>query len=291
MADRRSRHISTLGSRLTSMVSVCLVLLLLGIAALAGVAGTQLQAEIAENMGFVVVMERDCPSSALDAVKRALLIRPDIDRFSFTSAEDILASESELLGTDISSTLDANPYTAEFDVRVAAPFAYPDSIEKIADVFSAIPGVSDVVFDTEIAEGLHSTLRRTGIVLGALALILLIISVCLINNAVSLSVYGRRFIIHTMKLVGATPSYIRRPFVLAGLEGGLAAGLVAGGIILLTRYYAPGIAALPASLLPWRLVAAIAVSLVVIGGILCAATAYLAAEKYLKSSYDEMFMK
>lgn len=291
MANRRSRHISTLGSRLTSLVSVCLVLILLGIAALIGVAGSQLQRDVVENMGFVVVMERDCPASATDAVKRALLVRSDIDRFAYTSADDILASESEILGNDIAASLDANPYAAEFDVRVAAPYAYPDSIDKIAGVFGSIPGVAEVVYDTDIAAGLHSTLRRTGIVLGALALALSVISVCLINNAVSLSVYGRRFIIHTMKLVGATPAHIRRPFVLAGLEGGLAAGFVAGGLILLVRYYAPVIDASLASLLPWRLVAAIAVSLVVIGGILCAATAYLAAEKYLKSSYDEMFMK
>lgn len=291
MKNKDVRKISTLGSRATSLVSVCLVLIMAGLGALVGIAGVRIQQQVRGNMGFVVVMERDCPQGTVDTMKKRLHGDKAIERYAYTSPEAILSEEAANLGSDILAMLEANPYSAEFEVRVRPAYSGADSIAALVDRYREGFGVADVVCDNEVLEGLDNTLRRVTLAMCVLAAVLLIISLGLINNAVSLSIYGRRFIIHTMKLVGATPGFIRRPFVLAAARGGLLAGSIAGGLILAGRYYAPQTDSAVAELLPWPTVAAVAAAMVVVGGILCAATAYFAAGRYLRASYDEMFMK
>ncbi len=98
MSKRRSKRISTLGARLTSMVSVALVLVLLGLAAMIGLAGATIQDEVKRNIGFVAVMDKECTAEQLNAMKTCLLSQPAVKSFAFSSAEDILASESEYMG-------------------------------------------------------------------------------------------------------------------------------------------------------------------------------------------------
>ena len=217
--NKRAKQISTLGSRATALVSVCLVLFLLGAAALAGLAGHKLRDDARRNIGFTVMMEHECPRTDFDAMKRRLLATPAIETFIYTSAEDILAQESESLGDDIAAMLGANPYSSEFEVRMRPAYANPDSVQVLSERFAEAPGVSSVLCDVNLIAGLDNAINRTGLVLVVLALVLLVVSIALINNTVSLSIYGRRFIIHTMKLVGATGGFIRRPFIISGLGG------------------------------------------------------------------------
>ncbi len=221
MADKRSRRISTFGSRITSLVSVALVLILLGLASLMGLAGKNLTDDVRRNLGFIVKMERDCPDAAINTVKQALLASPSVERLTFSSADDIMEQESQYLGEEIGALLDANPYSAEFDVKVRPAYATPDSIEAAVEFFSSMAGVDEIVTESAVIEGVDSTLRRLGAVLLIVAAILLAVSVALINNTISLSIYARRFVIHTMKLVGATGGFIRRPFLRAGALNGV----------------------------------------------------------------------
>lgn len=288
---KRTKRISTLGSRATALVSVCLVLLLLGAAALVGVAGHRLRDDVRGNVGFTVVMERECPQNNLDALKRRLMSTTAVETFTFSSAADILVHETESLGDDIEDILGANPYSSEFEVKVRPAYASSDSVSALAERFADSPGVSSVICDAHLIDNLDSTVSRIEIVLAALAVILLIVSIALINNTVSLSIYGRRFIIHTMKLVGATGGFIRRPFIIASLEGGLIAGFVAGAVLALARFYLPEILPVAEVLVPWQAVILTAICLVAAGALLCFITAFCAANRYLRASYDEMFLK
>ncbi len=289
--NKRAKQISTLGSRATALVSVCLVLFLLGAAALAGLAGHKLRDDARRNIGFTVMMEHECPRTDFDAMKRRLLATPAIETFIYTSAEDILAQESESLGDDIAAMLGANPYSSEFEVRMRPAYANPDSVQVLSERFAEAPGVSSVLCDVNLIAGLDNAINRTGLVLVVLALVLLVVSIALINNTVSLSIYGRRFIIHTMKLVGATGGFIRRPFIIAALEGGLIAGLVASAGLVAMRFYMPSVLLNADVLFPWVSVAVIVAAMVVAGALICALTAMFAANRFLRASYDEMFLK
>lgn len=291
MSKRRSKRISTLGARLTSMVSVALVLVLLGLAAMIGLAGATIQDEVKRNIGFVAVMDKECTAEQLNAMKTCLLSQPAVKSFAFSSAEDILASESEYMGQDIAAIADGNPYSSEFDVKVRPAYASADSIASFAAFIADMPGVHEVNSESTVIEGIDTTVRRVTMVLSVMALVLLVVAVALIGNTVSLSVYGRRFIIHTMKLVGATPGFIRRPFVVAGLRDGFIAGLLASAVIVAFRYYAPRVDPIAHELVSWQLVAIVCAAMVLAGAIISSLTALVAANRYLRASYDEMFLK
>lgn len=291
MTDRKSRRISTFSSRITSLVSVALVLVLLGIAALMGIAGKNLTDNLRRDLGFFVKMERECPETQINIMKQSLLSSPAINTVTYSSAEDILSQESEYIGEEIGAMLDVNPYSPEFEVKVNPAYASPDSIRMLTERYENAAGVQEIITESAVIEGVDSTLRRISTILLIVAAILLAVSVALINNTVSLSIYGRRFVIHTMKLVGATGAFIRRPFILAGLTNGLTAGALASAFLIGTRIYAGTLDPLIDQALPWPYVAAICVALVAAGAAICVLTARFATNRYIKASYDEMFLK
>lgn len=125
MAEKRSRRISTLGSRLTSLVSVALVLFMLGIAGMLGLVGKGLTDEVRRNLGFIIKLERDMAEGSTNTLKQALLADVAIERFTYTGADDILAQEREFLGEGVAELLDSNPYAAEFDVKVRPAYSTP----------------------------------------------------------------------------------------------------------------------------------------------------------------------
>lgn len=291
MKERRGRRISTLGSRVTSLASVGLVLLLLGMAAVGGIAGSRLEAEVRSSLGFVVLMTPDCDAVQVNGVKSCLMSHLAVESFAYTDAEEILASESAAMGRDIAAELDGNPYSSEFDVRVRPQYSHPDSIESIAAFLQTLPGVAETIAESSVIENVDTTVRRVSLVSAAAGVVLLLIAIALIANTVSLSIYGRRFVIHTMKLVGATGGYIRRPFVLAGFRGGMLAGVVASLILLSLRYYVPQEYPLVAELVGWYDTMYVCIGMVIFGGLITAITTIFAANKYIRASYDEMFLK
>lgn len=291
MKERRGRRISTLGSRVTSLASVGLVLLLLGLAAVGGIAGSRLEAEVRSSLGFVVLMTPDCDAVQVNGVKSCLMSHRAVESFAYTDAEEILASESAAMGRDIAAELDGNPYSSEFDVRVRPQYSLPDSIESVAAFLQTLPGVAETIAESSVIENVDTTVRRVALVSAAAGVVLLLIAIALIANTVSLSIYGRRFVIHTMKLVGATGGYIRRPFVLAGLRGGMLAGIVASLILLALRYYVPQEYPLVAELVGWYDTMYVCIGMIVFGGLITAITTIFAANRYIRASYDEMFLK
>ncbi len=291
MRERRGRRISTLGSRVTSLASVGLVLLLLGMAAVGGIAGSRLEAEVRSSLGFVVLMTPDCDAVQVNGVKSCLMSHRAVESFAYTDAAEILASESAAMGRDIASELDGNPYSSEFDVRVRPQYSLPDSIDSVAAFLQTLPGVAETIAESSVIENVDTTVRRVALVSAAAGVVLLLIAIALIANTVSLSIYGRRFVIHTMKLVGATGGYIRRPFVLAGLRGGMLAGIVASLILLALRYYVPQEYPLVAELVGWYDTMYVCIGMVIFGGLITAITTIFAANKYIRASYDEMFLK
>ncbi len=155
----------------------------------------------------------------------------------------------------------------------------------------SLPAVGKVMTESALIRGVDSTLRRLTAVLLTIAAAMLLISVVLIRNTVSLSVYARRFIIHAMKLVGATRGFIRRPFVVAGALNGLIAGIVASLALLPLRAYASTFDPAIAEALTWWRMAAVGASMLVAGVALCALAAAAATDSYLRSDYDDMFLK
>ena len=290
MKRKRNARISTLGSRITAIISVSLVLLVLGIVAMTGITARSLSDDIRRNAGFIIKMDYDVTEARLATVRGDLGNAVFAESYTYSSAEDILARESEALGQDVSELLDSNPYAAEFDVTLSPAYAYGDSLERLIPEIRSWEGVQDVLTDTDILNGINATLERITIILLVVAAALLLISCVLISNTVSLSVYSRRFLIHTMRLVGATAGFIRRPFIIAGMVSGLIAGVIASGAVCAIKAYLVSLDSMVDSALPWIMMLPLCGAIILTGIIICALAATVATTRYLRKSYDEMFL-
>lgn len=291
MTQRRSNRISTFGSQLTSIVSVSLVLLILGVLALTGIASRVGSDMLRENIGFIVKLDRSATDSDANRLKLMFNDAPYVGSYIYSSAEEILASEAEYIGEDIMSLVDVNPFGAEFDVKVRPDYANADSIMVISARLSADPLVTEVLTESTLIAAVNSTLERLTLILAAIAAVLLVISVVLINNTVHLAVYSRRFVIHTMKLVGATGAFIRRPFIFAGAVNGLISAAIASVLLVGDSLYASSVdPMLGVMFTPAR--CAVVVAFVFVAGVLiCTLASVFATNRYLRATYDDMFMK
>ena len=290
MRKKKALHISALGSRVTSIVSVSLVLVLMGLTALMTCAARKATDNVRRNMGFTVKMEQGTGQADVNAMKTILSRARYVDSFVYTGPEEILAQESEIIGEDIMELVDENPYGAEFDVRLRADWADADSIRAISTVLARQKGVEDVLSDTGIIDSVNRNLRHLSLIMLAVAGALLIISFVLINNTVSLAVYSRRFVIHTMRLVGATAAFIRRPFLSAGAVTGLIAAAVASAILAGIQAYATQADPRLASAFSWADSAAVYALLAVAGVLICLLASAIATNRYLRHDIDDYYM-
>ncbi len=255
------------------------------------VASRSLGEDIRRNIGFIVKAAPEASDSEVNAIKLAISATGAVDSYVFSSAQDIMAEESAMMGEDLDSLLTTNPFGAEFDVKVAPAYANSDSIKTLAARLQKLEGVDEIITETAVVDSVNSVLNRFTVVLLAIAAALMIISFVLINNTVSLAVYSRRFIIHTMKLVGATGAFIRKPFLLAGVGIGAVAAIVTNVMLVAFRVYGATLDAMLPVMLPWTSMWIILVGELIVGPLICLVASAIATNRYLRADYDDMFMK
>lgn len=278
-------------SQITATVSVTLVLLILGIVALTGIISRNISSDVRERVGFVVVMDDKTSDTQINQLKSMWQNAPYVSTVTYLSADDVLHRWKELMDDDedIVETLGVNPFFPEFEVRVRADYAYTDSLIKITRPLAAIDCVNEVKLQTAMVDSINSSMKSVALVLVTIAGALLLISFMLINNTVRLTIYSRRFTIHTMKLVGATAGFIRRPFVTSYMLNGIVSAFVAIGILCVVIVYVYSIDPEIYGLLSWAEAVSVFIGLILAGMLICTTSAILAANKYLRSSYDNMF--
>ncbi len=269
-----------------------MVLLLLGIVALIGVAANEAALQIRENVGFDVSMSEVATDVQVDALRRELAHAPYVASVKYVSKEEALMQWKDDTGEDLMEVVGFNPLTAEFEVHVRAGYASVDSLNRIAAALRRDQAIDEVKVHNDQVEEMNRGVRQTAMLLLAVAVAMAVISLALINNTVRMTVYSRRFLIHTMKLVGATPAFIRKPIVVSNMLNGVLAACVAIVLLAGMVYYLSidgVVGAVAVGLVPVDAMLAVGAGLVVAGAGLCAAAAYFAANKYIKLDYDKLF--
>ncbi|MCC8037162.1 MAG: permease-like cell division protein FtsX [Bacteroidales bacterium] len=289
MENKKNPLISTFSAQITSTISVALVLLVLGVVAILGVAARNVTREIREHMGFDIIMVEDVEPTAVNDLKRELAKAPYVASYSYISAEDALQQWEQDTGEALGELLDVNPFSGEFDVKVKELYASVDSLEAIGERLRACAGVDDITMHAEIVDSINRNIRSVAMVLIIVAGALLLISFVLIHNTVRLTVYSRRFTIYTMKLVGATPGFIRKPFLLTNIVHGIVAALIASGLLAAMVAYAREIDPSVAAAISWEEAVWVMGGMVLLGIVICLLAAAMATNRYLRLSYDEMF--
>jgi Cell division protein len=238
MADNKKvRRISFLNSRLTSVVSIALVLFLLGLVLLIGLLGNKLSVYVKENISFSIVLKDDLKEADIKKMQKTLSDQPFIKSTEYISKEQALKELEAELGENTEAFLGFNPLPSSIEVKLNYEYANPDSLQFIEKQIKSYTSVSDLLYRKDMMELVNNNIRKIGLILLGFAAMLMVISFVLIGNTIRLLVYSKRFIIHTMKLVGATSGFIRRPFVKYNVISGLFAALIAIFMLTGTLYY------------------------------------------------------
>lgn len=290
MTRHKNTHISTLGSQVTSVISVALVLVIVGIMALMASAAHLASDSLRGEMAMICRLDLGATAADADRMKQEFGRAGYLSSWLYTSPDDVLAQEMEY-NADIIGLLDENPYSGEFELRLKPAYVNPDSMNMIAMRLESIDCVDEVVSPAEAAAAVNAAYGKLMLVLSVVGAALLLISIVLINNTISLSIYSRRFLIHSMRLVGATGGFIRRPFVKAGVIMGVLAGALASCVVCGIQGYVRTVEIDFLLAMPWPAVAAVCAGLVVLGVIICGLSAVFATNRYLRLSYDKMFQK
>ena len=227
---------------ISMLISITLVLMLVGVATLLFVNARSITDYFRENMTVSVVLKTEVSDSDAASFEKILATRPFVKGTRLISREQGTAEMAALLGDDFLTAFSETPVPISIDLTLQPEYVVRDSLVKIESIVGEEPLVDEVVYQSSLVEALNENLNRISIALAILTALLLFISYVLISNTMRLSVFSRRFTVHTMKLVGATKRFIRRPFmvqaVLLGLVASLLACLIlAGGLFLLREEF------------------------------------------------------
>ncbi len=289
LMKQKLKNFSIVNARVTSTISVALVLLILGIVAITGIAADNITRDIKENLGFDIELKEDLDEETVASLKNEIENKGFASSVTLFTPEQAMRQWEEATGENIIEVVGVNPFSAEIEVKLKAEYATPETIEEIASVYRSNPIVEEVSMHAEMIEKINRNMHTAMIVMAVIAAALLLISFVLINNTIRLTVYSRRFIIHTMKLVGATAGFIRRPFIKSNVINGLIAGIVAAVILAGLRLYASTIDSATETAIPTTEAAVVYVAMPLVGMVICAIAALFAANRYLKVDYDDMF--
>lgn len=291
MKPQKEVRISNCAAHMTTGVSVTLAILTLGIIALIWIAATTESRRVMEQLEISVIMADSISDNRALQVCEAIGKQPFSVNAEFISKKQALRNWQDATGEDLERTFGVNPLSPEVAFTVKNEYTSSDAIAKIKDAVAAIDGVVEVaVPDDEIIDAMNANIRRLTLGLTILAAVMLVISFVLINNTVRLSIYSRRFTIHTMQLVGATDGFIRRPFVMANALVGALSGLVASGLIAAVFAVIPRLGFVDLTrLVGWDMMALLSGALILTGTLICAPAAALATTRHLGQDYEELF--
>lgn len=274
---------------LSSIISISLVLLLVGIASLLLVNARAVSDYFKENMQVSVMMKQSVSES--DALKyKDELDQMDFIRSSvFVSREQGRREMEDMLGQDFLSVFETAPIPVSIDITLNAEYVSADSIEVVKTRIMESPKVEEVVYQRSLIDTLNANLSKISVVLSIFIALLLFISFVLINNTVRLNVFARRFTIHTMKLVGATRSFIRAPFMVQSLFQGVFAAFVAIMAIVVMLYFIRS--EFQQLFEVFRLELLLVVMGIVVGSgiIICSLSTWLVVNKLVSLKKDELY--
>ena len=274
---------------LTSCISMMLVLLLLGALVFFVLTARNLSNQVKENINITLLLSDDIKASDIVTTQNTLKKKDYVKSIHYNSKEDALKELSENMGADPSDFLGTNPLTASLELGHKADYATPDSIYWIEKELRQTPKVVDLIYQKEWVDTINGWIAKISLVLLVLAGLLTFVSFALINNTLRLSVYSKRFLINTMKLVGARWGFIRRPFLLKGMTLGLIAAIVAD--ILLYIGYLGLVNVEPAvkEVVTWDILLIVGLSVILFGVLITLICSFFSVNRFLHMKTANMY--
>ena len=291
MSEKSSSKRRVAGSYFMSMMSITLVLFLLGVFALLMMHARKLSNHLKENIGFEIVMNSNVKEAKILQLQKELDAMPAVKSTEYITKDEAIRRLSEDLGEDFLKWLgnEENPLLPSIDVRFNAEWANNDSITLIESRLLKNTDIKEIYYQKSLVDVINQNVSRIGIVLIAASLILLIIAITLIRNTIRLSIYSKRFLVRSMQLVGATPAFIRRPFIKSGILQGFLGALLSDLLLALLLYGLNRRVPEMTFIQDYRLVGGIFLGIIILGMLLGAASTRSALRKYLNADVDRLY--
>lgn len=278
-----------LNAYFVSTLSITLLLFLVGLLTLLVFNARYLNKYIRENIGLTLVLDEEVREVDLMQLEKMISARPEVKSATYVDAEAAAKILEEELGENFVGFLGYNPLQATIDVKLFAAYTHNDSLSVLEQNFLSFPHVEEVYYQRNLVNLINENANKISLIITGLGIIMLLIFFALINNTIRLSIYANRFIIHTMQLVGATRSFIRKPFVnkaiIQGLLGALLANIV---LMLLIVSYSSQFKEI-IELNNQQLMAGVFITVFFSGWFIAWVSTTLAVNKFLRLQYDELF--
>lgn len=287
MSKKRYTFIST--QFITPTISTTLVLVLLGIISMFVITAHSLSTFVKENINVSVLISDDLDSLQISSFGKQLMEAPYSKDVTYISKEEALREEIAAQGIDPTEFIGMNPYTASFEVKINADYADPDSIAKTVKELKGNSDVVDVIYSKDLVQSVNKNIKKISIILLIIAALFTYISFALINNTVRLTIFSKRFLINTMKLVGASWDFIRRPFMAQSFVLGVVSALLADSILFGSLCWLYEFEPQIANIIDLKAVVMVFGAVMVFGIVITAVCTLVSVNKYLKMRSNELY--
>jgi cell division transport system permease protein len=274
---------------ITSSISTTLVLLLLGLVVFFVLAANNLSVYVRENINFSVLISDDMKETDILKLQKRLNNEPFVKETEYISKKQALKEQTEAMGTDPQEFLGYNPFTASIEIKLHSDYANSDSIAKIEKLIKRNTNIQDVLYQKDLIDAVNENIRNISLVLLGLAIMLTFISFALINNTIRLAIYSKRFLIHTMKLVGASWGFIRRPFLKRNIWSGVLAAFIADTILMGAAYWLVSYEPELIRVITPEVMLLVSGAVLVFGVVITFLCAYLSINKYLRMKASTLY--
>lgn len=274
---------------LSVVISIALVLYLLGIFGILVYKAQIIAREVKENFALTLLISNDASALEVKQFQKKLSLASYVKSTEYVSKEEAAQELQGTLEEDFVDFLGYNPLMNAIDIHLQAEYVDEAKIKELEQSVFNRPFVHEIVYDRDLVTQMNANIKRIGLILVGGSLLLALVSITLINNSIRLSIYSSRFIIKTMQLVGATKSFVRRPFITKSMLQGFWGSVLAFGLLLLTVYYANKYVEELAAWQDYILWAILFGALLLIGLLISTSCTFFALRKYLKIKPDQLY--
>jgi len=278
-----------ISSYFSVVLSVFLVLFLLGILGFFIINSKKLADDFKEEIAMTVFFKNDANDTILKAFGKELKIAPFAKSFVYVSKEQAAKEHKDIIGEDFMTFLGTNPLENSYDIHLKADYVIRDSIAKIETRLRKNEMISDIVYDKQLVNLVNDNIKKVSMWILIVSGFLTFIAVMLINSSLRLSIHSNRFIIKTMQMVGATKSFIRKPFVMRSIKlGMIGASLAIIALIGVLIYIQTNFPSL--GILDDKLLVGLVLLLVFGAGVLITwVSTYFATQRFLNLRTDDLY--
>lgn len=273
----------------SSIISISMVLLLIGVATLLIVNARSVSDYFKENIQLSVLLKQDVTEQQAQQYQTSIETLPFIKGAHLVTREEGTAELEEMLGKDFLAVFETSPVPLSLEISLKADYVEPDSVAIVRKALSASPLVEEIEYQQSLIETLNANLAKISLVLGVFILLMLFISFVLINNTVRLNVFSRRFTVHTMQLVGATRAFIRKPFMAGAVVQGLLASLLALAVLAGVLFLLRSSVAQLFAVIDTKSLLLVGGTVVVCGVLICVISTYFVVNKLVSLDKDHLY--